>query len=171
MSSIRLDDVLAPADSITMCKSQLLFDILVLPLGKCNEVQWPPLHRRMDPVRVDICVRSLIYLIFSHIVAALVYTFLNILLDRLLFRFSPPSSSQCLISTVSPTHLYHHCDAQATHLHHIRPFLLLPLALPATSTSVTPETTHSRLILISAGFRRDLGPAPPKGFGTRTTSF
>lgn len=65
MSSIRLDDVLAPADSITMCKSQLLFDILVLPLGKCNEVRWPPLHRRMDPVRVDICVRSLIYLIFS----------------------------------------------------------------------------------------------------------
>ena len=46
----------------------------------------------------------LIYLIFSQIVAALVYTFRNVLLDRFLFRFAPPSSPQRLISAFTVLH-------------------------------------------------------------------
>ena len=47
---------------------------------------------------------GLIYLIFSQIIAALIYTFQNALLDCFLFCFLPQSSPQCLISAFMVLH-------------------------------------------------------------------
>ena len=82
--------------------------------------------------------RRLIYLIFSRIFVALVYTLRNGLLDRFLGRFWPRSSPQRPINTLTVAQ-------HAAHLHQIRPFgLSLPL-LHLASTSLPPQTIHRTL--------------------------
>jgi hypothetical protein len=60
------------------------------------------------------------------------------------------------------SHLYHHNNAQhATHLYRIRPFPPLPpLALPATSTSLPPQTVHRTLPQGNVDAHAPLAPIP-----------